>query len=278
MVLFLLNIQLLKMMNSFIKNVFNLFDLEIKRINKESTSANIKSKKTDKLTLHSTSTGSYYLPSDAISDVVANTIIAGDIFEKSVVDLASNYIKPNSTVLDVGSNYGQMSILFSKLVGSKGKVHAFEANSWIYEILNKNIKVNGKSENIISHFGAVHDVDNVTLIFSDIDFVEWGAYGSYGIDYNVNVGQEVSSITIDSFCFEEPISFMKIDIQGGDLNAMKGAIETIRKHQMPILFEYEYHFEDKFNFNFQQYVDFVNSINYKFHKVINGHNFLIIPK
>ena len=30
--------------------------------------------------------------------------------------------------------------------------------------------------------------------------------------------------------------------------------------------------------NSQQYVDFVSSINYKFEKVINGHDFLIVPK
>jgi hypothetical protein len=44
------------------------------------------------------------------------------------------------------------------------------------------------------------------------------------------------------------------------------------------LFEYEYHFEDRFNLCFQDYVDFVQSINYKFFKVINGHNFLVVPR
>jgi hypothetical protein len=67
-------------------------------------------------------------------------------------------------------------------------------------------------------------------------------------------------------------------VQGGDLFAMQGAIETIKKYKMPILFEYEYHFQDEFNYRFQDYVDFVLSIDYRFDRVINGHNFLILPK
>jgi hypothetical protein len=70
---------------------------------------------------------------------------------------------------------------------------------------------------------------------------------------------------------------MKIDVQGGDLFAMQGAVKTIEKYKMPIIFEYEYAFEEEQNLNFQEYVDFVKSINYKFARVINGQNYLILP-
>lgn len=70
---------------------------------------------------------------------------------------------------------------------------------------------------------------------------------------------------------------MKVDVQGSDLFAMEGAKETIRKHKMPILFEFEQQFQQDFNTNFNMYVDFVKSINYKFAETIMGINFLIIP-
>ena len=47
---------------------------------------------------------------------------------------------------------------------------------------------------------------------------------------------------------------------------------------MPIIFEYEWVFEQELNLCFQDYVDFVSSINYKFDRVINGQNYLILPK
>ncbi|MEO7311374.1 MAG: FkbM family methyltransferase [Chitinophagaceae bacterium] len=238
-----------------------------------------KSRKTRNLTLHTTATGNYYLPTDAYQDIVANTIISNKVFEKEVVDLAAEYIKPGTTVLDVGANFGQMSVLFSNLAGEGGIVHSFDADDWVYEIFNKNIEANNKAGKIIPHFGAVHNIAGETLIFPEHDFVAYGgAYGSYGIDYNAKTGREVKTITIDSLDIPGLISFMKIDIQGGDLQAMQGAVTTIARNKMPILFEYEYHLEDKYNMCFQDYVDFVQSINYKFSKVRSGHNFLIIPK
>ncbi|MDB5286269.1 MAG: FkbM family methyltransferase [Mucilaginibacter sp.] len=238
----------------------------------------LKSRKTKDLTLHNTATGNYYLPTHAYGDIVANTIKNNQIFEKEVVDIAYKYIKEDTAVLDVGSNFGQMSILFANKVGDKGTVYAFDADDFVYEILVKNIAANNKEGKIIPTFGAIHNIDNEILFFPEQDFEVYGAYGSYGIDYNSTKGREVKSVTIDSLNIQQPISFMKIDIQGGDLQAMQGAIKTIEKNQMPILFEYEYHFEDDFNLSFQEYVDFVRDIGYVFKKVINGHNFLIVPK
>ena len=67
------------------------------------------------LKLYKTSTGSYYLPFFAFRDVVRNTIISNQIFDQDVYECSKKYIKENSVVIDAGANYGQMSILFSKV-------------------------------------------------------------------------------------------------------------------------------------------------------------------
>ena len=263
-------------MKKAIKRLLNSFGVDVIRYQKPEPPK--RSVKTKNLTLYHTATGNYYLPSDAHEDVVANTIKNDLIFEKEVIDLASKYIKPGTLVLDVGANFGQMSILFSNMVGPNGKVYCFDADDWVFEILSKNIAENGKENIIKPHFGAVYKVDGHVLLFPEPDFDRFGTYGAFGIDKNAKKGREVKTLSIDGLNIQEPVSFMKVDIQGGDLEAMQGAVNTIKKHQMPILFEYEYHFEDEFKLSFQEYVDFVQSINYKFVKVINGHNFLIIPK
>ena len=58
---------------------------------------------------------------------------------------------------------------------------------------------------------------------------------------------------------------------------MQGARKIIEKYRMPILFEYEYLFEERNDMNFQQYVDFVRSIDYHFSRCILGQNHLILP-
>jgi FkbM family methyltransferase len=258
-------------MKKTIINLVRCFGFDIVPYQKQ----RIGSRKTDRLSLHETKTGNYYLPTDAIEDEIALTVKNDQIFDADILKIAQQYIKPNTCVVDIGSNFGQMAVLMSKCVGERGVVHAFEADDFVFSILQKNAKEN--ANNIVVHHGAVHDKSGETLYFPEQDFKRFGSYGSYGIDYVNGKGRPVKTIAIDDVSFELPVSFMKIDIQGGDLLAMKGAVKTIEKYKMPIIFEYEYSFEDELNLNFQEYVDFIKSINYKFSKVVMGQNYLILP-
>ena len=74
------------------------------------------------LQLFETATGRWWLP-DAPSDDVANTIKSGRIFDAPIVREAKRHIRPGTVVLDVGANFGQMTVLFAKLVGPRGHVH-----------------------------------------------------------------------------------------------------------------------------------------------------------
>ena len=75
-----------------------------------------------------------------------------------------------------------------------------------------------------------------------------------------------------------PISFMKVDIQGSDLFALRGAVDTIKRHRMPIIFEFEQQFQAEFGTSFQDYVDFVNSISYRFERLVMDINYVIVPR
>jgi FkbM family methyltransferase len=263
-------------MKKIIQNAFNKVGLNITRHVTDTNQK--KSVKTDRLSYYETSTGNYYLPTDAVNDEIALAIKGNTVFDENVVNLASKFIKAGSTVLDVGCNFGQMSILYANMVGENGHVHSFDADDFVYSVAVKNFKANNKDGVIIPHFGAVHDVDGEVLFFPVQDFEKYQTYGSHGVDYTAKNGREVKSLTIDSLNIQDPISFMKIDIEGGDLKALKGAINTINRNRMPILFEYQYVFEEKYNLCFQDYIDFVNSIDYKFSKVVDACNFLILPK
>jgi FkbM family methyltransferase len=265
-------------MKRTIKKMLNLIGIDVLKLRKSQRKKNFISRKSDKLKLHHTDSGKYFLPEEAYHDIVANAIIDNEIFDKEVVEIAKKYIEPGSIALDVGANYGQMSILFSSFVGNEGKVYSFDADDFVFEILKKNIAINN-IHNIVPVFGAVHNVADQTLFFPVQDLVKFPSYGSYGIDYtNTQKGREVKTLTIDSLNIKEKISFMKIDIQGGDLFAIKGAIKTIEKNRMPIVFEFEYQFQDDMDLKFQEYVDLVRDIDYYFHKVIGGQNYLILSK
>ena len=123
--------MIIKIIKKFISKFLNFLGFEIIRYD------NIKKTIYSRdLEFFKTTTGNYYLPKFAYSDIISNTIKRGEIFDQEIVNVASKFIKKGTVVLDVGSNFGQMAMLFSKMVGEDGKVYAFDADDFIFEILN----------------------------------------------------------------------------------------------------------------------------------------------
>lgn len=228
------------------------------------------------LVLFETPIGNYYLPTDVATDVIVNEMMAGRVFEPEVVDIARQYITERTTVLDIGANFGQMTLLFSEFVGERGHVFSFEADDFIFEVLKKNIAANDR-DNVTPICKAVYDTDGHEMFYPVPDFRRFGSYGSYGLDPNAKDGRKVETITIDSMNIQNDISFMKVDVQGSDLFVLRGAVETIKRHKMPIIFEYEAQFQEEFQTSLKDHMQFIDSIDYKIGKVI-GINYLIVPK
>lgn len=227
--------------------------------------------------LYQTPMGTYLLPEDAERDAVAKFMMRGKIHDKEIIDVARRFIEKGTAALDVGANFGQMSFLFAEMTGPEGAVYAFEAQDKVARFLKKNIELSGHT-NIKVIEGAVYNKDGKTLIFPEPDYSKIDPYGSNAINPKLKTGREVKTYTIDSLNIAEPISFMKVDVQGSDLFAMQGARQTILKNRMPILFEFEQEFQERFGTSFEDYVAFAASINYRFAEVIALKNFLLLPK
>lgn len=220
--------------------------------------------------------GVFLTPADAESDLIVRTIAQGIVFEPEIVAAALAYARPGDTILDVGANLGQMTLLFAKAVPS-GHVVAFEADSYIADLLRLNVELN-RLTNVAVIEGAVWNESGINLRYPEPDLKRFGTYGSYGIEPAATTGRLVQSITIDSLDYPSPVTFMKVDIQGSDLYGLYGAIETIRRHSMPILFEYEPLLQEQFGTTLADYMHFVERIGYRIERVINGINYLILPR
>lgn len=230
------------------------------------------------LNLYDTPTGKFFLPDFLKKDIVANTIKRGLVYDNEIIELAKKYITSETSFLDIGANYGQMSVVVSKIIESKGKgkVYSFEAEPFVGEVLQKNVKLNN-CKNVEIVLGAVHNKSGEKLIFPEPDFKRFDSYGSFGIDPEATAGRTVETLTIDELNIQEKISFIKVDIQGSDLFALQGAKNTILKNKPVIVFEFEEQLQNEFKTSFNDYVEFVRSINYKFISILGLVNYIIIP-
>ena len=212
------------------------------------------------------------------NDTIVQTILAGNIYDVEIIEAAKRYIPLGSTVVDVGACFGQLSVVFGNLVGSKGTVVVIEAQQACWEFLYKNLK-NTKAQIVCCRFPA-WSKSGVHLPFPFPDFREFTTLGSYGIDFTSKERNHYTSVTIDSLVLHSnhQVSFIKIDCQGADLEVLKGARETIIKHQPAFCFEYEEQFSTRFSTTLQDYLDFVSSVNYQVVEIVNQITYFCIPK
>ncbi len=85
-------------------------------------------------------------------------------------------VKSDDVVIDAGANCGHLSVFFSKLVGQKGKVFAFEPDKFNIERIHKNMALNQDlADNIIIQDLLLWDKNEL------IDFYEAGTVGSSAV-------------------------------------------------------------------------------------------------
>lgn len=137
-------------------------------------------------------------------------------------------VKENDVVIDAGANNGHLSILFSKLIKDKGIVYAFEPDRFNIESINKNIKLNTDLPQNIKILDLLLWDKNELL-----DFYEAGTVGSSAvwIPDNEKVVKK-QAVSIDNWVKENNITqldFIKMDIEGAEIEALDGCVETIQK-------------------------------------------------
>jgi len=137
-------------------------------------------------------------------------------------------IKPGDVVYDIGANVGFYTLLSSILVGTEGRVYAFEP-------LPSNLRDLRKHQEINRIF-------NCTVIEAAVSSTE----GEARFDPSPNRHQGrlsrtgtilVRKVSLDSLLRQgriNPPSVMKIDIEGAEFECLCGATETIRRHRPTI--------------------------------------------
>jgi FkbM family methyltransferase len=172
-------------------------------------------------------------------NAVSSSIINGWQYEPYMFEfLNKNLIETNGKdVIDIGANNGSFAIDFAHLVGDNGKVHSYEPQRLVYYQLCGNVFMNGLN-NVYCHNLAIgSSVDSVYI--ESPDYFEKGAV-NFG---NVKVGKTgelVIQTPLDAFENEyKDVVFIKIDVQGYELNVIKGAENVIAKHRPYLFVEFE---------------------------------------
>lgn len=136
----------------------------------------------------------------------------------NVTHYLRRHVRPGDTVFDLGTNIGSVAIAVSRKVGS-GRIFAFEALDANYRELCFNVRRNGIS-NIVPIFAAITNMTGTLRVPNLTNS------GNYSLASDSVDTTEVPTWSLDDFCDchgIERIDLMKIDIEGSETKALRGA-------------------------------------------------------
>jgi FkbM family methyltransferase len=185
-----------------------------------------------------------------------------DAFEIKVIH---SLVEHGQTVLDIGSNIGFYTDIFSRIVGSNGKVHAFEPDILNYSHLKD---IFGKRNNVSLQQKAASEITGPLKIFtSKLLNVDHRTYpveqyeSSYGIE----------AISIDDYVAGVfKVDFIKMDIQGHELKALRGMKKTIDLFKPILLSEFWPSGLKQAGDSADDYLSLVQSYGYSIYQLDNG--------
>lgn len=149
---------------------------------------------------------------------------------------AQSYGDKNKIFIDCGAHMGAYSVL---LADHFNHVHAFEAQRRTYLQLCGNIFINEK-ENVTAYHKAVTDPVKANQR-TDLTIVSEDGGGSTvripQPGQKILATERTETVTIDHYHLTD-VGLIKLDIEGNELNALKGAKYTLmRSNFPPIIFE-----------------------------------------
>jgi FkbM family methyltransferase len=164
---------------------------------------------------------------------VERTLFDEGTYEEGTLRILENLLPAGGLFVDVGANIGLLTLHAAKILGARGHVLAFEPVPATYEILRKNIEINGYDVTAVrmalgSTSGTAEIYDNLTA--------NRGSSSLLPPD-RPRAGHVTRVERLDEVLARRParekVACIKIDVEGWELEVLKGATGTLAGSEAP---------------------------------------------
>lgn len=169
-----------------------------------------------------------------LSDGFLRLIVVDGGFEAHLLGLADRFLEGGGVFLDVGANHGLVSFGLAARHGERVEFHLFEPNP---KLLSAIARTRELYPTMRCHVAPVAVADHEgTVSFTVVP-------DQTGVSHIDPQGEHtVRAVTLDSYLAEagvEDATFMKIDIEGWELGALRGARASLESRRIKaVYFEY----------------------------------------
>jgi len=137
-------------------------------------------------------------------------------------------LNESDVIIDVGANVGYYTLQLSQYLGNTGKIISIEPDPETCDTLKKNCQLNNL-KNIIIHNCAISSKTGVITLYKS------ETHSGESSIYSTSIENKKSSISIPSYSLDDllntkysKIDFIKIDVEGAELDVLKGGTKTLK--------------------------------------------------
>ncbi len=171
--------------------------------------------------------------------------------------------RTGDTVIDIGAGVGEETIIFSMLVGTKGKVFAIEAHPKTFKALNYLKESNGLNNVVCSNIALSNQAGTVDIEDTDNSLANSILQVSKGKSFSI------PAETFDTFVERnniETIDFLKMNVEGAEQLIVQGMTKSLSKIKHLAISCHDFRFlqgESEFFKTKKLIVDFLTQHNFK---------------
>ena len=156
-------------------------------------------------------------------------------YEPGTLGTMRRLLRPGDTFLDIGANHGLMTCVAAQVVGPTGHVIAWEPSGGSFALLTMNVGRNGFRDRVtLVRKAAGGETGEQALYYRP----EFGTGGATMVPTGREPDEVVEVGRIDDHLDRHPISMMKVDVEGFELDALTGAQRMLREDRPIVCMEY----------------------------------------
>jgi len=187
------------------------------------------------------------------------------VYENDAIKIIEKLVNEGDVCFDIGANVGPIAFALAQKVTPKGKVYAFEPGPPTFERLVQNIAVNPVYSSAIIAENLGVSEQNGELLWSEGTGYDGRGNGSLRVGGNISA----KVVSLDDYCMSsgiDEIDFIKIDVEGMELEVIKGAKTILEKYRPILYFETLPNIEETRGFPvFTEIANILRNLNYDFY-------------